>query len=174
VTRPRLVDLVDGALPALALTGPAGAGKSVAAAQLSATAERVAWTRLAPGYDKPEDVVGLAERSLGMAPSPDLDDRDTVALSERLLELLEVEPTCLVIDDYHEGDCERLDPFIAETLPLMTDRSQVILTSRTRPTGLIGRAAGLVQVVPAEMLAFTPAEAATLFADRGRAAEDAA
>jgi DNA-binding SARP family transcriptional activator len=120
-----------------------------------------------PGYDGASDVVGIAAASFG-ADLPTA-GASIVDLAGELLSLLETQPTTLVVDDYHLGRGEECDPLIAEVLPLVPRGSGVVLCSRVRPPGLLGRVSdGLLRVVGADELAFTEEEAAALFERRGR------
>jgi DNA-binding SARP family transcriptional activator len=84
-------------------------------------------------------------------------------LAGYLAELLD-EPGVLVIDDYSEADGQECDPLVAETLPILSSESLIVVCSRGRPPGLVGRVAeGVLRCVEAPELAFTPDEARQLF-----------
>jgi DNA-binding SARP family transcriptional activator/ATP/maltotriose-dependent transcriptional regulator MalT len=155
------------------LVAPAGSGKTVLAARLATARPRTAWARMAPGYDSAVDLVGLAAASLGLegpAGATSLLD-----LAGEVLAMLEPEPTTLVIDDYQLARGEECDPLVAEVLPLVPPGSLVVLCTRVRPPGLLGRVAdGLLRVVTGDDLAFTEEEAAVLFDGRGAGTATAA
>ena len=70
IDRPRLLP-ADLAGSVVVVVGPAGAGKSVAAAQLAdATGARVGWCRLAPGWNRATDIAGLTRVALGADANP--------------------------------------------------------------------------------------------------------
>ena len=152
--------------PVLALIGPAGSGKTAAALQAAeASGGRLAWCRLAPGHDGPRDLVGLAVTSVGRA--ADAAGDDPVALADELLELLEQEATVLVVDDYHHAT-PACDVVLGEVVPLAPAGARVVVCSRARPTGLLGRLpAGSARVVDADELAFTEDEAVSLLQPAG-------
>ena len=152
--RPR-VSSWSGDEVALVLVAPAGSGKSVAALHAAeAHGGRLRWCRLAPGYGAPADLVTLA--------GGDASTSELVDLAGALLEVLEREPSVLVVDDYHhaEPDC---DVVLAEVISLLAPECRVVLAGRWRPAGLLGRVpGGLVRVVDEHELAFTVAEAEPL------------
>lgn len=160
--RPRLA---PGATPGLVLLAPAGSGKTVLAAQLAAKARRAGWLRLSPGRAGARDLVALAAASLSGPPPPPAGG--LVELAGHLVELLD-EPGVLVVDDYGEAVGQECDPLLAEVLPLLGPESMLIVCTRTRPAGLVGRvAAGTLVVVDATELAFSPSEAELVFAAAG-------
>lgn len=163
VARPRLERRLDGEAAGLLLVGPAGSGKSVLAASLAGHATRAGWVRLAPGYERAADLVGLAAASLGAEP-PATVGASLVELAGALLDLVEREPTVLVVDDYQLGVGEECDPLLAEVLPLFPATSSLVVCTRVRPPGLVGRvAAGGLDLVSGRDLAFTLDEAVALF-----------
>ncbi len=147
------------------LVGPAGSGKSTLAGQITdADSGRTIWLRVALGADTAADLQGLALQAAGIEGEA---SNDPVAQTESLLELLESEPTTLVIDDYHLAEGLSCDPLLAEVAQFVPSKSRLVVVSRTRPTGLIGRAgSGLVQVIDARELAFTSSETEELLGDR--------
>ncbi len=173
LVRERLTGLVDGPETGLVVVAPAGWGKTMLAGQLADRHPgRLVWCRLAPGYDQAHDLVALAAASAGT--DPPSDTPDAMALAGELLDLLEAEPTVLVIDDYHRADHPTVDALLAEVLPLLTPESTIVVTSRTRPAGLIGRLpGGLAKVVEQDELAFTTDEARALLETSGRSGADA-
>ncbi|MCP4959205.1 MAG: hypothetical protein GY925_08045 [Actinomycetia bacterium] len=179
VARPRLASL--GVLGRLTvITGPAGSGKSVLAGQLVDEADgsqRLLWTRLAPGWSQPDDLVALAAAAAGEHAPPDETPQttpDLFATAGRLLDLLEAEPTVLVVEDIHEvaaGDAERL---LAEVAGYLPDTSGVIVTSRPRPAELIGLVdSTFLSVIDAADLAFDDDEVADLLTRNGADPADA-
>jgi DNA-binding SARP family transcriptional activator len=154
------------------LLGPAESGKTVLAAQIAAGAATSGWVRLARGHATAYDLVTLASASLGAAPPPP--DGGVVELAAHLVDLLQ-EPTVLVVDDYHCAFVDECDPVLAEALALLGEDARIIVCSRARPPGLIGRAAvGLFRVVDANELAFSRDEAIALFMQVGAGGEDGA
>jgi DNA-binding SARP family transcriptional activator len=157
--RPRLAAAL--ATPGLLLLGPAGSGKTVLASQLCATATRSAWLRLTPGRAGADDLIALAAASLDAPPPPQ--GAGLVDLAGYLVELLD-EPCVLVVDDYGQAVGQECDPLLAEAMPLLSPGSTIVVCSRTRPIGLLGRTAGgIVRNLEAPELAFTPGEAEALF-----------
>jgi ATP/maltotriose-dependent transcriptional regulator MalT/DNA-binding SARP family transcriptional activator len=131
---------------------------------------RTVWCRLDRRWDRAHDLVGLAFAGTG---SPaEIADVELLGLADQLLELLEAEPTTLVIDDYDVGRLDELDPLLAEVLALVPDGAKLIITSRSRPAGLFGRApSGALDLVDPSMLRLSDDDAVSLFAARGRDAD---
>ena len=152
------------------LTGAAGSGATTAAVQLAG--ERVAWCRVATGYDRAADVVAIAAASLGMEVEP---AGRVLDLAGQLLDLLEADGSTLVLDDHHLVADPDVDRLLAEVAPLLPQGSRVIVTSESRPAGLIGLvpARDLV-VLDAGDLAFDVAETERLLGRGGGSPEDAA
>jgi DNA-binding SARP family transcriptional activator len=157
------------------ICGPAGAGKSVLAGQLSTAAGdvgrvglRVGWCRLAPGWNQAADIPGLLAASLNLTEFDEAASDPLVAAGQ-ILDVLEAEPTMFVLDDVHEADGGEVERLLAEVGTFLPEQSAVVLTSRRRPAELIGLLdAGLVTVIDGDDLAFTVAEAEQLFAERDR------
>lgn len=167
--RPRLDRA--GAAPGLLIVGPAGSGKTVLAAQLAAKSGRAGWLRLTPGRSSGSDLVALAAASLGVPgpPAP----AGIVELAGHLAEMLD-EPTLLVVDDYGAALGQECDPVLAEALAVLAEGSMIIICSRCRPPGLLGRvAAGILGYIDAEELAFTSEEMRQLFEANGSHAAEA-
>lgn len=166
-----------GAQPGTLLTGPAGAGKTLAAAQLAAAAPPgtlTAWCRAGAGYADPAGLLALAAAAAGR-PVPAASGEDPALVAAVLLDLLEPGPWLLVLDGYDAADPDSCDPVIAEALPLVDPGNRIVLCSRTRPAGLIGRLPpGLLRVVDADALAFTEDEVAALLAQLGSSRRGAA
>ena len=162
VARPRLIADTTGRLTVL--VGPVGSGKSVLAGQLADEADgRVVWVRLAPNWASP----GLLPVLIGAAVGADTDEtEDPSAAADLILEWLEDEPTCLVVDDLHEADGD-VESVLAEVVSFLPPDSSLIVTARRRPAVLIGRSdPALLRVVDAEELAFDHAELSTLLDGR--------
>lgn len=150
------------------LVGPSGSGKSVLAGQLvDEVSRRSIWIRLAKGTESSEALVGLVLQALGNnAPSAN----DSAGEGALLLELLEEQPTALVIDDYHLAAAMSCDAVLAEVAQYVPRESRLIVLSRTRPAGLIGRVGhGLITVVSGQDLAFTEDEAEEFLGEDGLA-----
>src|SRR5947209_2423396 len=127
ITRDRLVDLVlQGDAQCVLLLAPAGSGKTMLAAQAAgAWGARVIWVRLAPGYEGAADLVGIARATSGREIATE--GASLLQLAADLLELLEDEPTLLVVDDYHAGAGEECDPLVGEIVALSPPGSRIIL-----------------------------------------------
>jgi hypothetical protein len=171
LVRPRLEHLLDTPSPGLLLVGPAGYGKTVLAARWAAG--RVgAWVRVVPERAGARDLVELAAASLAAEGPPA--GAGILELAAHLLDLV-APGTLLVVDDYQQALGDECDPLLAEVLALLPAGSKVVVCSRGRPPGLIGRAAeGLVRVVDGAELAFTGEEAVALFRHVGAAEGDGA
>jgi DNA-binding SARP family transcriptional activator len=147
--------------PGLLLAAPAGSGKTVLAAQIAAKASRSGWLRLTPGLAGAHDLTALAAACLSAPPPPP--GADLIDLAGYVAGLLD-EPTVLVVDDYGEANGQECDPLLAEALPILSPGSVIIVCSRGRPPGLVGRLAeGVIHCVEAPELAFNRAEAEQLF-----------
>jgi DNA-binding SARP family transcriptional activator len=158
--------LLEPPVPAVLLVAPAGTGKTVAALHAGAAhAGRVGWFRLAPGYGRAADLVAVAHVALGVPAPSQLDRAPAIDHLNALVELLEREATVLVVDDYHHAAGDECDPLLAEVVALLSPTSRLVVCSRERPSGLIGRAAlhghAALPVVDAPALAFTVDEIAT-------------
>lgn len=170
--RPRLLDLAAGA-PVATLSGPHGSGTTTLAAQLGTSRDAtVAWCRLAPGFDRLGDVIQMIATSTGSVVEP---ARRVVDAAEQMLDLLDVAPTTVVIDDYHLAADADVDRLIAECVELMPGDARFIVAGSARPAGLIGLISPRHRVdIDSLDLAFTVDEAEELFAAHGGSAENAA
>lgn len=169
VDRPRLLAGADVDATMDIVTGPSGIGKTVYALQASSDrGGRTAWIRCAPGTASATDVVALAHRSVGQ--DFEASSHDPLRLAGDLLALLEAEPTVLVVDEYEAADRD-VDALLAETVALLDPISSVIVATRVRPAGLIGRVRRLVHVVDADELRFRHDEVRRLFAHHDLPAE---
>lgn len=169
--RPRLRGLARES-PLVIVTGAVGSGTTTAAAQIAGLPDgRVAWCRLAAGYDRAADVVAMVTDAL--APSADGDsgadsgagDRPAsrvVELADRLLTVLESHPVPVVVDDHHLAADGEVDRLIAECVGLLPDGACFVVAGATRPAGLIGLVPQAI-VLDAQDLAFDAAEARALF-----------
>lgn len=149
------------------ITGPAGTGKSVLASQIAdRLGARLAWCRLAPGWNRATDIAGMTSASLE-AEQVDVGD-DLHAAADAVLGLLEEEPTCLVVDDLHEGEGGQAEHLLAEVASFLPENSAIVVTSRRRPAELIGMVEpSMLHVMDAEALAFDVEETKILFDARG-------
>ncbi|WP_374986946.1 LuxR C-terminal-related transcriptional regulator [Streptomyces fradiae] len=180
--RQRLAGHLDRALgtPLTLLNGPAGAGKTLLAADWAAGLRRpVAWLTTEAADRRPGvfwSYVLQALRASGVPLSPAVGaPADAAAVDRRLLATLAAElseqsrPAVLVLDEY-----DRLpDPETAGQLEFVLHHAgpglRLVLVSRTEPLLPLHRyrAAGDLTEIRASELAFTPDEAALLLASHG-------
>ncbi len=163
--RPRLV-AAAGDAAVVVVAAPEGSGCTTAAAQIAAARDaQVAWCRLADGYDTAADVVEMVAASLTVDLTP---ARRVVELADQLLDLFDLGPLTVVVDDHHLGDDGDLDRVIAECVDLLPADGRIVVASSARPAGLIGLVPAAHRTVlgPTE-LAFDADEAAELFESRG-------
>ncbi|WP_418960611.1 LuxR C-terminal-related transcriptional regulator [Streptomyces tritici] len=175
--RQRLVDHLDQALrtPLTLLNGPAGAGKTLLAADWAAGLRTpVAWLTVEPGDRRPGvfwAYVLQALRAGGAPVSGAVGTPATAAgVDHGMLTALAAElhdrdrPVVLVLDDY---DCVPA-PEVAEQLEFVLHHARpglrLVLVTRTEPLLPLHRhrAAGELTEIRAAELAFTPEEAAAL------------
>ena len=194
VSRPRLLGVLGGALASCTstiITGRAGTGKTLLATDLArGCGRRTAWyTVEAPDGELPIFLRYLTESVRRQRPgfgrevltsfagSPGLDD--IPALAEAFLyELQECggEPLLLVIDDLHLiYDAPWVVPFFRRLLPLLPPEAHMLVIGRSLPPTPVWRMRSkqTLCLVEEAALAFTPEEAAELFAGYGLARRDA-
>ncbi|HEX8163938.1 MAG TPA: AAA family ATPase [Pyrinomonadaceae bacterium] len=173
------------------ITGRAGTGKTLLAADFARRCgRRTAWyTVEAPDGELPIFIRYLTESVRRQRPgfgrevladfaeSPDLDD--IPALAEAFLyELQECvgEPLLMVIDDLHLiYDAGWVVPFFRRLLPLLPPEAHMLIIGRSLPPTPVWRMRSkqMLCLVEEAALAFTPQEAADLFAGYGLAGRDA-
>ena len=173
------------------ITGRAGAGKTLLAKDfVRGCGRRTAWytveahdselpiffrylvesvSRQRPGFG-----CGILANFAG---SPGLDDIPTLA-EAFLYELQECrgEPLVLVVDDLHLiYDAEWVVPFFSRLLPLLPTEAHMLIVGRSLPPTPVWRMRSkqTLCLVEEAALAFTPQEAADLFASYGLAGRDA-
>ncbi|GAA1831842.1 LuxR C-terminal-related transcriptional regulator [Actinomadura chokoriensis] len=185
ITRQRLTErMEEGARgPLTVVTGPPGAGKSVAAASWATTGRRpgpVAWVSLDEADHRPAAFWSLAAAALehvGVAdvPRPPEDGLDifcarlTFALAGRAA------PVVLVLDDFHPPAGSDLARDVARVLKGAGPVLRLVLISRTDPPLPLHRyrlTGELVEIRSAD-LAFDDAEIRTLLAHHGVSATSA-
>ncbi|MGC2999124.1 AAA family ATPase, partial [Streptomyces sp. G35A] len=175
--RRRLVDHLDRALrtPLTLLNGPAGAGKTLLAADWAAGLRQpTAWLTAEAGDRRPGvfwAYVFQALRACGAAPPETIGSpADANEVDRRLLAALAAaldgrdRPVVLVLDDYDRVP----SPEVAEQLEFVLRHAgrglRLVLVTRTEPLLPLHRyrAAGELTEIRAAELAFTPEEAAAL------------
>lgn len=166
VERPRLSRVV-GEAPMIVLVGAAGMGKTVLASQLADRhSGRVAWCRFAPGWGETTDLPALVAAALDADAPPRIDD--LLGVADLVLDVFDDEPTVLVIEDLHESDPTTMERVLAEVAAHIPPDGRVVVTSRRRPTELIGLAdPANLAVVGEEALRFDENETADLLLSRG-------
>lgn len=194
VSRPRLLRMLSEGLDsctASIITGRAGAGKTLLAKDfVRGCGRRTAWytveahdgelpiffrylvesvSRQRPGFGR--------EALAYFAGSPDFDDIPTLA-EAFLYELQECrgEPLLLVVDDLHLiYDAPWLVPFFRRLLPLLPTEAHMLINGRSLPPAPVWRMRSkqTLCLIEEGALAFTPREAAALFATYGLAGRDA-
>lgn len=171
LARPRLVDAAGGS-PIVVLVGASGTGTTTAAAQLAESGDqRVAWCRLATGYDRAADVVQMVARTAGVDVEP---ARRVLDLSDQLLELIESGPFTVVVDEYQLAADADLDRMLAECAELLPSGCRIVVAGTVRPAGLVGLVGPTrLRVIDPVDLAFTDEEASALFERRGASASSA-
>ncbi len=169
--RPRLVDAA-GTGPLVVLVGASGTGTSTAAAQLAdAGGQRVAWCRLATGYERAADIVQMVARTAGVDVEP---ARRVLDLSDQLLELIESGSFTVVVDEYQLAADADVDRMLAECAGLLPSGARIVVAGTVRPAGLIGLVGPTrLRVIDSVDLAFTDDEATALFGRHGASAASA-
>lgn len=175
--RPRLVDVlrtgVDAGLATL-VVGRAGTGKTVAVADLARSmAGRDAWYTVDESDTEFERFAAYLFEALGLRQRPDTRD----LRPERVAELLTVEvldrpnaPDLLVVEDLHlVYDTSWFGPFFSRLLPMLPGTVHVLMTTRAMPPVPLWRMRSKqsLAVVDEDVLTFSEAEAAQLFARYG-------
>lgn len=182
VRRPRLLARFTTALshPLLLITGPAGAGKSLLAADWSTTraaraAGPVAWLTAEPGDEEPGTFWACVLEALRRAGLEDLPA--TVAtpwhdhsvgrpLLTKLATVLagRARPVVLIVDQFERATGRQVADGLDFLLTHAGDGLRLVLISRAEPLLPLHRyrAADLVAEIRAADLAFAPAEIATL------------
>ncbi len=194
VSRPRLLRVLREGLASCAstiVTGRAGAGKTLLAKEFAlGCGARAAWyTAEAADGELPiflrylVESVGRQRAGFGREVLSRLDGahgfEDIPGLAEAFLYELQErggEPLLMVVDDLHlVYDAEWFVPFFGRLLPLLPPEAHMLLVGRSLPPTPVWRMRSkqtLCLVEEAE-LAFTPEEAAELFAVYGLAAREA-
>ncbi|HEX8281992.1 MAG TPA: AAA family ATPase [Pyrinomonadaceae bacterium] len=193
-SRPRLLRMLGeafGSCTSTVITGRAGTGKTLLAADFARSCGmRTAWyTVEAPDGELPIFLRYLTESVRRQRPgfgrevltnfagSPGLDD--IPALAEAFLyELQECggEPLLMVIDDLHLiYDAGWVVPFFRRLLPLLPTDAHMLIIGRSLPPTPVWRMRSkqTLCLIEEAALAFTPEEAADLFAGYGLAGRDA-
>jgi LuxR family maltose regulon positive regulatory protein len=194
VSRPRLQRMLGEGMDSCTstiITGRAGTGKTMLAKDLArGCARRVAWYTVeasdgelpiffrylveSVGRQRPGFGLGIPPH-FGGAPSFE----DIPSLAEAFLyELQECggEPLLMVVDDLHlVYDAEWFVPFFGRLLPLLPPEAHMLLIGRSLPPTPVWRMRSkqTLCLVEETGLAFTPQEAADLFAVYGLTARDA-
>lgn len=170
--RRRLLELASTSA-VVTISGPEGSGTTTLAAQLAAAGDTtVAWCRLAPGFDRLDDVVQMIATATNAEVEP---SNRVIDAAERVLDLLDTTPTTVVIDDYHLAANADIDRLIAECVDLMPDTARFVVAGAARPAGLIGLVSARHRTdIDASDLAFDVDEATALFALHDGAPERAA
>lgn len=155
------------------ILGPAGSGKTVLARHIGdarrAVGARLLWCRLTVDTSAPGEIAAMVRVAAGNDEEDYFPtDADALGLAAGLLDVMEAEPTVLVLEDAHHADATVLEPALAELASLAPDTSVVVLVTRRRPAVLLGRAPGLVAMTNTSDLAFTANEGEDLFALAGR------
>jgi LuxR family maltose regulon positive regulatory protein len=194
VSRPRLLRMLEGGLEfctSTVITGRAGTGKTLLATDFARRCgPRAAWfkveasdgelriffhylvesvSRQRPGFGQK-----VLTQFIG---SPGLEDIPTLA-EAFLYELQECggEPLLMVLDDLHLiYDAEWVVPFFSRLLPLLPAEAHMLILGRSLPPTPVWRMRSkqMLCLVEEDELAFTPEEAADLFATYGLACEEA-
>jgi LuxR family maltose regulon positive regulatory protein len=194
VSRPRLLRMLEEGLASCTstvVTGRAGTGKTLLAADFARRCgPRAAWYKVeAPDGDLRVFFRYLVESVSRQRPgfgrealthflgSPGLEDIPTLA-EAFLYELQECagEPLLMVVDDLHLiYDAEWVVPFFSRLLPLLPAEAHMLIIGRSLPPTPAWRMRSkqMLCLIGEDELAFTPQEAADLFASYGLAAADA-
>jgi ATP/maltotriose-dependent transcriptional regulator MalT len=174
--------------------GRTGAGKTLLAADFAGRCgRRVAWYKVdAPEVDLQLFVrylvaavrtqhPGFGRKTLALLSSSAAPGDDAVVVAESFvyeMTMLEAsEPLLIVVDDLHlVYDADWLVPFFGRLLPLLPAETHMILVGRTLPPAPLWRMRSkqLLRVIDEAALAFTLAEAESLYQSYGLPAKQAA
>ncbi len=185
VDRPQLLDkLARGLERRLTLIqAPAGYGKTTALAQwrehLVARGVRCAWLTLDADDRDPHQFLAYLARALtdaglelgqlaGMAPSGLRALRPPVALASLQRELeRSSEPTCILLDDYHNLESREIDAMLDALLQRLPPHFHLAIATRGRPRLSYAslRTRGLLTELDAEDFRFSVGETRRLFGD---------
>jgi len=194
ISRERLLDVLEESLicgTATVLSGRAGTGKSVLAADFARTCgRRVAWYKV----DAPDAncrtffqylvaTIGAQRSRFGeesLADLPETLSVEDAALAAEFFvhDLLESvsSPLLIVVEDLHlVYDASWVVPFFRRLLPLLPPETHMLITGRSLPPAPLWRMRSkqMLRVVDETALAFTPVEAIELFTKTGLSAEQA-
>lgn len=194
VSRPRLLRMLEEGLAvctSTVITGRAGTGKTLLAADFARRCgPRAAWYKVEASDSNLRTffrylVESVSRQRPGFGGevlnhfirSPSLEDVPTLA-EAFLYELQECggEPLLMVVDDLHLiYDAEWVVPFFSRLLPLLPREAHMIIIGRSLPPTPAWRMRSkqMLCLIGEEELAFTPQEAADLFAGYGLAGGDA-
>jgi LuxR family maltose regulon positive regulatory protein len=190
VRRPRLIRLAAGALsrPLLLITGPAGAGKSLLAAEWSAAAATrraglVAWYTAEPGDDAPGvfwprllEALRQAGLDVPADPAAAAPSGAVTSSAARLAAFLTASPrpVILIIDQFERAGGRDVAAGLDFLLAHAAARLRLVLISRSEPLLALHRyrASGEIAEIRAADLAFRLEEAARLLRREGLCVPD--
>ena len=182
VVRPRLIDMLDRAAPAVWIQGPPGSGKtSLARSYAQATDAHLAWFEIDPRDADPAvffHQLGLLRQRLqpGGTDPPAFGPQYYLALTEfarRRFEdffLQTPRPLLFVLDDVHQlPDGAQTIALLSELLASLPSRCRLLFTSRSRPPGELARERvnRRLDLLRASDLRLTRSEAGALLSNQG-------